>query len=441
MTRPPHVVVIGAGFAGFAAAVALAAREARVTVLEARRTAGGRAGSFPDPETGETVDNGQHLFMACYRDTRLFLKRLGSLPLLKFQRRLGITWLEPGRRVRLSCPPLPAPFHLLAGTFMMKGLTMADRKALLAAAGPLRRLAHSNGHDLSRITVTRWLDDMGQTERLRRYLWHPLAIAALNASPDRAPASLLAHVLDEAFLHGQGDSALGYATVGLSALYVEQSRRCIESRGGVLRCGALVSGLVTHGASVRGVTLRDGETVEADAVVCAAPPDDAARLGVPVDGLARFESSPILSVNLWYDRPLASFADFDFAGVIGRDVQWLFNKQRILEGRATHLAAVISAADDHVKRSNDDLARMAADDVRACLPAARGARVTRSVVVRERTATMSPTVETESLRPGQATPLANLHLAGDWTMRGMPATIEAAVRSGHLCADRIMPPG
>lgn len=440
MTRPPHVVVIGAGFAGLAAAVTLASRGARVTVLEARRTAGGRAGSFADPETGEAVDNGQHLFMACYRDTRAFLARLGTQQHLHFQPRLGITWVEAGASRRFSCPPLPAPLHLLAGMFMMKGLTLADWKALLTAAGPLRRLSHSNGNDLSRVTVTQWLDDLGQTERLRRYLWHPLSIAALNASPDRAPASLLACVLEEAFLHGRGDSALGYATVGLSALYVDQARQYIESRGGAMRCGAVAENLVAEGVRAGGIALRGGEIVTADSFICATPPDEAARIGVPVDGLDRFEASPILSINLWYDRPLSTFADFDFAGVIGRDIQWLFNKERILGGRATHLAAVISAADGLVKKNNNELAEIAAEDVRACLPAAAGARVTRSVVVRERTATVSPTVKSESLRPGQATPLANLHLAGDWTMRGMPATIEAAVRSGHRCADRVMPP-
>ena len=65
----PDAVVIGGGVAGFSAATALAAAGARVLLLEARPGLGGRATAFTDPETGERVDNGQHILMGCYTDT------------------------------------------------------------------------------------------------------------------------------------------------------------------------------------------------------------------------------------------------------------------------------------------------------------------------------------------------------------------------------------
>ncbi|MEK7742788.1 MAG: FAD-dependent oxidoreductase, partial [Elusimicrobiota bacterium] len=63
-------LVLGGGFAGLAAASALAERGARVTLLERRPHLGGRAYSFHDPRLGAVADNGQHLFMGCYRQTR-----------------------------------------------------------------------------------------------------------------------------------------------------------------------------------------------------------------------------------------------------------------------------------------------------------------------------------------------------------------------------------
>ena len=439
MNAPAHVVVIGAGFAGLSCAVALAARGTRVTVLEARRTLGGRAGSFVDEATGEVVDNGQHLFMACYHETRRFLDTIGTGGRIRYQKRLMVDYIRRGFRVRLKCPPLPAPWHLVSGVLTMKGLTRADRVALMRAAPALRRLA-AGGEQISAletVSVTAWLDHLEQTENLRRWLWHPLAIATLNQSPDTAPASLLAAVLNAGFMGRASDSGLGVATVGLGELYTDASRGYLEQRGGAVRTGVAVSGLEVSGGRVTAALMKDGARLAADAFVSAMPPAALARLGIPgldTAALDAFASSPILSVNLWFDRPVSAIADFEFAGLVDARVQWLFNKERILEGRATHLAAVVSAAADLVTLGNDELAALVEQDVRAALPAASGAKVTRFMVVRERSATFAATVDTEKLRPGHVTPYANLLLAGDWTERGMPATIETAVRTGHRCA-------
>ena len=114
MTKP--VVVIGGGFAGLAAAVELAAAGRRVLVLERRAFLGGRAYSFVDRATGDTIDNGQHLMMGCYRRTLEFLGRIGSLDRLKFQADPQVDFLhEREGHARFKCPPWPAPLHLLGG--------------------------------------------------------------------------------------------------------------------------------------------------------------------------------------------------------------------------------------------------------------------------------------------------------------------------------------
>src|SRR5919112_773134 len=74
--RPP--VVIGAGFAGLSAAAVLAEHGIRVIVLDARPRLGGRATAFQDRQTGELVDNGQHVMFGCYRETPAFLARIGA---------------------------------------------------------------------------------------------------------------------------------------------------------------------------------------------------------------------------------------------------------------------------------------------------------------------------------------------------------------------------
>ena len=135
------VVVVGGGVAGLAAATALAERGARVAVLEARPRLGGRASSYTDPETGEEVDNGQHILMGCYRESFAFLRRIGAMPRVRVQPSLAVPSIDTaGRYSVLSCPPLPPPLHLLAGVIEWDALTWRDRLSVLRM-GPVLRIA------------------------------------------------------------------------------------------------------------------------------------------------------------------------------------------------------------------------------------------------------------------------------------------------------------
>ena len=115
MVEARDVVVIGGGFAGLSAGVALAERGFRVAVLEAKPALGGRAYSFADTETGDFVDNGQHVLMGCYVETFRFLERIGQGGQLVFQHDLAIEMLERGGRAGvLKSARLPGPLHMTA---------------------------------------------------------------------------------------------------------------------------------------------------------------------------------------------------------------------------------------------------------------------------------------------------------------------------------------
>jgi hydroxysqualene dehydroxylase len=436
-----RVIIIGGGFSGLAAAVRLSEQGWRVLLLERRKHLGGRAYSFMDSRTGDTVDNGQHLFMGCYRHTIAFLEKIGCLDRLKFQDRPRVDFLDRDNGITsFECPALPPPMHAVAGLFKMKGITLGDKLRTLKVGRAIRK---NGGPASPPLTVSVWLDQLSQSERIKQRFWYPMAIATLNLSPDTASARMMKVVLREAFGGGSRGASIGIARVGLSELYTEGASHFLRSRGGEVRADAEVHRLVIEGGSVAAVELTGGESVEADSYISAVPP--AALLRMLPEGLRAQEfsnlgslrSSPIVSINLWFDRAVI---DHEFVGLIGTRSQWIFNKDLIISParRSNQIAVIISAARDFIDWTKQALVEMALAELHELIPASRSASLLHSRIVKEREATLAHTVESDGLRPGPRTVVPNLILAGDWTATGLPATIESAVMSGNIAADLVV---
>ncbi len=438
-----EILIIGGGLAGLAAGVALAEAGRRVRVLEQKPYLGGRARSFVDAATGSVVDNGQHLIMGCYHATLGFLKTIGTLDRIRFQPHLSVHFIDPnGRITKLECPGLASPWHLFAGVLRSGSFSPREKMEVLRLGRKLREEETASDR-LNRLTVREWLSALGQSERLQRNFWDLLCIAALNEDPRVAAAALFARVLRLALFSSPEDSRLGIAGVGLSDCYTQAAAAYIEARGGCVECGANVAQLVVSNGACGGVALAGGGTAEAATTIFAAPwyrlasllPGDLLRSEPIFARALSLRPAPIISINLWFDREVT---DLDFVGLRGTTVQWLFNKTRILGADQHYISLVLSGAHDHISRSKEELLRMALDELRALLPAARQANLLHSLVLKERFATFSPSYDAEALRPGAETPVRGLYLAGDWTATGLPATIEGAVQSGYTAARAIL---
>jgi squalene-associated FAD-dependent desaturase len=413
-------------------------------VLDARPQLGGRATAFRDRETGELVDNGPHVLFGCYRETLAFLASIGAADRVRAQPALELVCYDRERRRSvLRCPRLPAPLHLLAGVFAWPPIPWSERLGALRLALPLFRARHQlraartiEAHPRN-LTVQEWLDHHGQGRTLQEWLWHPLAVAALNQQPADAAADAFVRILAEMFAPDPAAAAVVLPIRPLHEMYAEPARALITARGGEVRTSALAR-LRVRAGRVDAVEVR-GELVSSPAVIAAVPwfglrtlfgTDPPPELDSIFVTAALMAPMPIVTVNLWYDRPVMTEA---FAGLPGRTMQWVFDKRIAFGGSASHLSLVTSGATAIVGYTNEALAELAATEVEASLPDARGVWPIRATVIREKQATFS-LAPGQPARPGTRTPVEGLFLAGDWTDTGLPATIEGAVVSGNRAA-------
>jgi squalene-associated FAD-dependent desaturase len=442
------VAVVGGGWAGLAAAIALQERRHEVTLFERRGVLGGRATSYRDAASGEDVDNGTHLMVGAYHDTLDLVRRAGASDLLLEQKNLRIDWVDEKGPTSLDCPPLAAPLHLLAGLLSLRVPWSVRFQALRFG------LAVRLGRPPTGLTLAEYFARTGQGEAARRLLWDPLALAILNESPDRAAAVLFHRVYREAFLADHRASRLVFLRRGWGVL-AERLARYFEGRGGRLRRRGLASGIVVEGDHAVGIQcvqrpstrdeIRAGrpsvtETIPADAVVLAVPwhavgelLPESLRAAEPFASASRLRPSPIVSIEVWLDRVVLDRA---MVGLRDEEVEWVFDKGRLYgrEGPPQHLAFIVSAAVRSAPRRNEELVGAAERALRRFFPGMAGATIVRSLVMREPAATFASDPEAETVRPGPKTPVSGLYLAGDWTATGLPATIEGAVRSGRAAA-------
>ncbi|MBV8165702.1 MAG: FAD-dependent oxidoreductase, partial [Alphaproteobacteria bacterium] len=379
-----HVHVIGAGLAGLAAAVTLAARGARVSVHEAGDHAGGRCRSYDDAALGCRLDNGNHLLLAANRNVMAYLDAIGAreslvgpaVPLFPFvDLATGKRWVLRPNRGRL-------PWWIFSAGRRIPETRPVD---YLEALRLLRAPAEA--------TVTQRVDPR---RMLYQRLWAPLAIAALNTQPEEASARMLGDVLRMTFGAGGDACRPMVPAVGLSESFVDPALVRLAALGASVRFGRRLREIQTDEGGIR--TLRfvgdDVDVAQGDRVVLAVPPAIAAALLPEIATPTAFRAIVNAHYRIAAPRDPA-MRGADFIGLIGGLPEWVFVKPGIA-------SVTISAADRLVEQPSAELAATIWRDVAAALDL-DAATVPPWRIVKERRATFAATPEQLTRRAGATT--------------------------------------
>jgi len=416
-----RVAVVGAGWAGLAAAVHARKAGHEVEVFEMAQQSGGRARTVM--VDGLALDNGQHILIGAYQATLALMREVGA-DTTTLLRRMPLALQYPnghGLRLREGAP-VPAFVRAVLG---LKGWSWSDRLALLAAATRWAAMRFRCADGMTVAVLSRGLPDTVQ-----RQLIEPLCVAALNTPASQASAAVFLRVLRDALFSGPGSSDLLLPCAPLGSLLPQPAATWLERHGVRLHQSARVAGLQPESGAWR----LDGSRF--DAVVLGCTASEAARLCATIAPdwarmAAALRYEPIVTVYLRCPGARLALPMVALHADNYLPAQFAFDLGA-LDGPAGVFAFVISGARIWVDRGREATAAATVAQALAAFPSATWpAAPTLLHVAAEKRATFR-------CAPGLVRPPSaiadRLRAAGDYVAGPYPATLEGAVRAGRDAA-------
>jgi carotenoid phi-ring synthase / carotenoid chi-ring synthase len=450
------VGVVGGGIAGIAAACVLAERGARVIVYERERWLGGRAGAWTDELGGVgrfEMERGFHAFFRQYYNLRALIRRvdpelallapLDDYPILGPEGTASFAGLS--RRLPVNLVQLVARTESLG----LRALACVDLRSALAM---LRFDLEATYAAYDRITARQYLDGLGFPAPARRTLFDVFAHSFFNPEATMSAAELL--MMFHFYLLGNPeglvfDVARRPFSVGLwrpLAAYLAARSAEIAPGEEVVEIARTPGGFAIATAAGR----RD--RVDACVLALAVPALQKLTAASPdLDGRAFRAGVGSLDVTLpfavwrlWLDAPTAGdrapFAGTTGVGLLGNISLYhrFEDESRAWAARTGGAVVELHAYAVPCDAGEDDIRRDLRAGLGRCYPETRGARVVAERYLQRRDCPAFAAGSWAS-RPGVATDIDGLALAGDFVKLAMPsALMERAATSGMLAANLLL---
>lgn len=458
----PHVVVIGAGIAGLAAAAGLAERGVSVDLLESGEHLGGRVAGWTErledgPLAGAEVANnrGFHAFFRQYYNLRALLRRTDP----QLERLVAVEDYPlvdgEGRCDTFRGLPQTPPWNALV--FAMRSPTFRFRDLLRLngiAAAPLVSVSVPGIYEqLDDRDAGKFLDEINFPKAARHLAFEVFA-RSFFARPERLSAAELAAMFHIYFLGSSEGLVFDVAGSNFNTALWNPLGEYLIERGVRIRTGVAADAVVVGGSRRLQVQAAD-RVIDADGVVLAADVAGLQRIvaGSPELGdedwrqrVAGMQVAPPFAVQrLWLDTPVRPDRPA-FLGTGGLEpvdnISVVSNYEReAAEWARTHGGSVVE-----VHSYSVDLDSSAFDGLRDRMlarlhqlyPETAGAGiVAERVLFKQDCPLFSP--GSHAGRPTVDTPVPGLMLAGDGIRIDLPvALMERAATTGWSAANRLL---
>ncbi len=447
------VLILGGGLAGLTAAKRLTDRGLQVRVVEKRDIYGGKVSSWKDAE-GDWIESGTHCFFGAYGVLYDLMKEIGTYHAVRWKEHQLAYTLAGGERFTFSTWDMPSPLHLIPAIIRNGYFTFGEMAAFSKSLIPLALQKNLYPPTQDHLTFAEWAEEKKFGKRLMDKMFRPMALALKFIPPEEISAKIILDVT-ETFYRIPDSSCMGFLK-GAPDEYLHQPLiRASASRGAQFRNVTAVDELLFDGREIKGVQLRNGEILTADYYLSALPIHNLVN-ALPVSlktkdlffaGLDNLEGVPVISVQIWYDREIASDDNVLFSpdGVIPvyANLARTTPEYRTLRGEPfegkTRFEFCVAPARDLMGLTKEEIVRQVDLSVRNCYPvSSQGASILKSTVVKIPRSVYAPLPNMERFRPTQATPVRNLFFAGGFTQQLYYDSMGGAVMSANLASEGIL---
>ncbi|MDR1268641.1 MAG: hydroxysqualene dehydroxylase HpnE [Planctomycetaceae bacterium] len=472
----PSLAIIGGGLAGIAAAESASKNGFRVTLFERSRVLGGRAASMFEPNTGQWIDNGQHIALGCCTELLDLNRQLGLTEFFEQKNTIPFAQIDGKHGILTPATWLPNRWQFFPAFLTFPFLSLKER----FTTGLLLRKLGSQKKESEPETFAEWLNTKKVSANTIEKFWAPLILSTLSESIEHVCFKAVRQIIRDSFLAGHQATTFHIPTIPLRTIYHEITAEQLRNRGIELHFLKRVKRFCWEFQTDPNLlsdnnSSNDDDTQQqyANPRICALELADGSRwsfdyylLAVPLSqfreimtnsdlepyaeqlALERFEPGSITTIHLWFNRRLLPDGFFHSA-LLGGPGQFLFcprkhgqNNENNHEtnNKGIYHNVVISASHrllsehEFTSRGSFRLVEQIVQQLRNTFVQSFQNEATQLLFHRVTThfeAVFSPNPVVYLERPESETPFDNLVLAGDWTQTKLPATLEGAVRSGR----------
>ncbi|KAM7279587.1 hypothetical protein ACFE04_006721 [Oxalis oulophora] len=454
--KPLKIIVAGAGLAGLSTAKYLADAGHCPILLEARDVLGGKVAAWKDDD-GDWYETGLHIFFGAYPNIQNLFGELGISDRLQWKEHSMIFAMpsKPGEFSRFDFPEvLPAPLNgILAILKNNEMLTWPEKVKFAIGLLPAMLGGQPYVEAQDGFTVKEWMQKQGIPDRVTDEVFIAMSKALNFINPDELSMQCILIALNR-FLQEKHGSKMAFLDGNPPERLCLPIVEHIQSLGGEVRLNSRLKKIdLNDDGTVKSFVLTNGEVVQGDAYVCAAPVD-ILKLLVPENWkdipyfrrLDKLVGVPVINVHIWFDRKLKNTYDhllFSRSPLLSVYADMSVTCKEYYDPNKSMLELVFAPAEEWISRSDseiidatmNELAKLFPDEISADQSKAK---ILKYHVVKTPRSVYKTIPDCEPCRPLQRSPIDGFYLAGDYTKQKYLASMEGAVLSGKLCAQAIV---
>jgi protoporphyrinogen oxidase len=417
-----RITIIGGGIAGISAAIHLIEKGHIVSVIEAKKFIGGRAGSIKVEDT--FIDIGQHVFLSSYQNFIHIIKTLNLEKKFILNKILNIPVSTDKKTYYIKSNIIKYPFSILFGVINYKNLNLINRFKLIYGLAKLK-LAKKSINDSS---FLQWLKINKQNDQIIEKFWKIICTPAFNIDIDKISYNSAINLFNYMIFNSKNTFFICYAKESFQNIFMNSFTKYLKKNNSNIHFGIKIESIENKKNGIIKINAKKKIQFETENLILATDYESTSSILGIVSNENQSNRSAIINIYFWFDSIVMHE---DFKVFTDSKIEWVFSDYYNKKNKDTTQRLIISLSDANklLKHSNEDLINSYEQEVGKQFDIEREVETTKSLVIRSPKATVLTNRKINNQ-------LKSVFVCGDWTIEELPNTMEAAALSGKKISEK-----